>query len=552
VGDNVGDCAGMAADVFESYEVTLVAAIILGVFAMNGAHASDTAKEFGSKLWVFPLLVRMVGVAASILGVLLVRAKETGEVGDAMKPINTGFYASIAASTVGIFLVTGLYMKDASGVADWRFALATVSGLILAIVIGELTNWYTHVNKPPVTEIAHSTKTGPATMILSGLAQGMESSVWSVMAIGGSILASFVIFAGDPALGAYGIALAGLGLLTTTGYILAMDTYGPISDNANGVFEMSGTDPAQYPNATKIVAQLDSVGNTTKALTKGFAIATAVLAAISLFKSYIDEAHLFNTTDLSQYGVQVNEPMVFVGFLIGGAVPFLFSAFAINAVSRAAFLIVEEVRRQFREIKGIMDGSGRPEYGKCVAIATASAQKELIGPGILAVATPVLVCFGLGFRSFGGPIAGAAALGGYLAGALLTGQLLAVFMANTGGAWDNAKKKIEDGLFGGKGTEYHKAGVIGDTVGDPLKDTAGPALNPMIKVMNLVSLLIAPIAVGVEISNGARGLICVVCVIALVVAVIMSKRGSIVDLVAEKKIRELELDKKAKAKAAAE
>jgi len=539
----------MAADVFESYEVTLVAAIILGVFAQHGAHASTIGQEFGSKLWVYPLLVRMVGVAASILGILLVRAKETGEVGDAMKPINAGFYSSIAASVVGIFIVTGLYMKDESGTADWRFALATVSGLILAIVIGELTNWYTHIDKPPVTEIAHSTKTGPATMILSGLAQGMESSVWSVLAIGGSILASFVIFAGDPALGAYGIALAGLGLLTTTGYILAMDTYGPISDNANGVFEMSGTDPAKYPNATKVVAQLDSVGNTTKALTKGFAIATAVLAAISLFKSYIDEAQLFNTQELSQYGVQVNEPMVFVGFLIGGAVPFLFSAFAINAVSRAAFLIVEEVRRQFREIKGIMDGSGRPEYGKCVAIATASAQKELIGPGLLAVCTPVLVCFGLGFGAFGGPIAGAAALGGYLAGALLTGQLLAVYMSNTGGAWDNAKKKIEDGLFGGKGTEYHKAGVIGDTVGDPLKDTAGPALNPMIKVMNLVSLLIAPIAVGANISNGVRGLICAVCIAALVVAVVMSKRGSIVDLEAEAKIREIELAKKAKAAA---
>jgi len=563
VGDNVGDCAGMAADVFESYEVTLVAAIILGVFAMNGANASDAAKEFGSKLWVFPLLVRMVGVAASILGILLCRAKETGEVGDAMKPINAGFYSSIGASVVGILIVTGLFMKDASGMVDWRFALATVSGLVLAIVIGELTNWYTHVNKPPVTEIAHSTKTGPATMILSGLAQGMESSVWSVLAIGGSILASFVIFAGDPALGAYGIALAGLGLLTTTGYILAMDTYGPISDNANGVFEMSGTDPAKYPNATKVVAQLDSVGNTTKALTKGFAIATAVLAAISLFKSYIDEAKLFEVGEkvakgvadpsaLSQYGVQVNEPMVFVGFLIGGAVPFLFSAFAINAVSRAAFLIVEEVRRQFREIKGIMDGTGRPEYGKCVAIATASAQKELIGPGILAVATPILVCFGLGFGAFGGPIAGAAALGGYLAGALLTGQLLAVYMSNTGGAWDNAKKKIEDGLFGGKGTEYHKAGVIGDTVGDPLKDTAGPALNPMIKVMNLVSLLIAPIAVGGHVSNGVRAVVCVVCIAALVTAVCMSKRGSIVDLEAEAKIREIELAKKAKAKAAAE
>ncbi len=473
-----------------------------------------------------------------------------------MKPINFGFYTSILASVAGIAVLTYFFMKGADGAPDWRFAAATISGLVLAIVIGELTNRYTHPDKPAVTEIAHATKTGPATMILTGLASGMESSVWSVIGIAGSIVASFVIFTGDPALAAYGISLAGLGLLTTTGYILAMDTFGPIADNANGIFEMSDTDVDEHPRAGKIVAQLDSVGNTTKALTKGFAIATAVLAAISLFKSYIDEAKLApqnlekavrpDTLDWTMFGVQVNEPMVFVGFLVGGAVPFLFSAFAINAVSRGAILIVEEVRRQFREIPGIMEGTTKPDYARCVSIVTASAQKELIGPGILAVATPILVCFGLGFECFGGAITGAAALGGYLAGALLTGQLLAVFMANAGGAWDNAKKKIEDGLFGGKGTEYHMAGIIGDTVGDPLKDTAGPALNPMIKVMNLVALLIAPIAIGTTgaISTPVRLLICLVCFVALVIAVVMSKRGSIVDHAVERKIREEELRKK--------
>ncbi len=548
VGDNVGDCAGMAADVFESYEVTLVAAIILGAFAQG---TSPLAQELGSRLWTYPFLIRAVGVFASIFGVLLVRAKSDKEVGDAMRHINIGFYASIVASIVGIFIVTGLLMRTEAG-PQWQFGWACATGLALALVIGALTDWFTHLDKPPVTEIAHTSKTGAATLILSGLATGMESSVWAILAIAASTGASFIIFGGDIPLGSYGIALMGLGLLTTTGYILAMDTYGPISDNANGIFEMSGTEIEEGTFASRVVAQLDAVGNVTKALTKGFAIATAVIAAISLFKSFIDEAASSAGRDLLR-AIEINHPVVFIGFLVGGAVPFLFSSFALNAVARASFQVVEEVRRQFREIPGIMEGTGRPEYGRCVELVTAAAQKELLGPGILAICTPVLIAFGLGFGIFAKDEAGhwfpsgAAALGGYLAGAILTGQLLAVFMANAGGAWDNAKKKIEAGLFGGKGTEYHKAGVVGDTVGDPFKDTAGPALNPLIKVMNLVAILIAPAAASARIPTAARVAVCVVCLCLLIGAIIFSKRGSIVDEEAERKIREAELAKKAEA-----
>jgi K(+)-stimulated pyrophosphate-energized sodium pump len=303
--------------------------------------------------------------------------------------------------------------------------------------------------------------------------------------------------------------------LTTTGFILAMDTYGPISDNANGIFEMSGAlkEGSGNEGAHKIVAKLDAVGNTTKALTKGFAIATAVIAATALFASFVQDAKL-------TAGIQVNLPPVFIGLLIGAAVPVLFSSFAIRAVGRAAGLLVEEVRRQFREIPGIMEGTNKPEYAKCVAIATTAAQKELLGPGILAIFTPILVAFAMGYND---PKAGAMALGGYLAGAIVSAQLWAVFMSNTGGAWDNAKKKIEEGLFGGKGTEFHKAAVIGDTVGDPLKDTAGPALNPLIKVMNLVGILIAPVAIS-PISMGARIAIVVGCLVLLTLAVSFSKR----------------------------
>jgi K(+)-stimulated pyrophosphate-energized sodium pump len=503
VGDNVGDCAGMAADVFESYEVTLVAAIILG------ATAVFVGKDlgFGLKLIIYPLLVRAVGVFASMVGTWSVRGRDDESM-NPMRPINVGFWVSALLAAVGFGLVTVFYLPD------WRFFVATFMGIVLALIIGRLTEHFTSVDKAPVTEIANATRTGAATMLLAGLAEGLESSVWAILAIGLTMLVSFFIFGGNLALAFYGIALAGLGLLTTTAFILAMDTYGPISDNANGIFEMSGAlkeGDTKNRAAHRIVARLDAVGNTTKALTKGFAIATAVLAATALFASFAAEGGLSG-------GIPVDYPPVFIGLLIGGAVPFLFSSFAIRAVGRAAGLLVEEVRRQFREIPGIMEGTGRPDYSRCVEISTAAAQKELIGPGLLAIATPVAVAFGLG----------AAALGGYLAGAILTGQLMAVFMANTGGAWDNAKKKIEDGLFGGKGTEFHKAAVIGDTVGDPLKDTAGPALNPLIKVMNLVAILVAPFVAVTQLgamSTLSRAIVVLVAVAALAVAVAFSKRA---------------------------
>ena len=513
VGDNVGDCAGMAADVFESYEVTLVAAIILGAATLMNPEFTATygvnASKFALMLIFFPLLLRAIGVFSSILGIWSVRVKDEKEMSDPMKPINVGYWVSAITSVIGFAVITAFYMKDPNtGTPDWRFFWATTDGVILSIFTLWMTNYYTHPDMKPVTETATATKTGPATVILSGIAEGMESTVGAIVMIGATIISSFVIFHGDPALSAYGIALAGLGLLTTTGYILAMDTYGPITDNAHGIFEMSGI--KQEEKAARTLAWMDAIGNTTKALTKGLAIATAVLAAIALFRSFIDEAHLVDI------GIQMNLPKVFVGVLIGAAVPFLFSAFSIKAVGRAAFGVVEEVRRQFREHPGIMEGKERPDYARCVAIVTAMAQKELLGPGILAIFSPLLVAFGLG----------AAALGGFLGGAIVTGQLLAVFLANAGANWDNAKKRIEDGYMGGKGTDAHKAAVIGDTVGDPFKDTAGPALNPMIKVMNLVGILVAPFAIG-GFGLGIRAVIVGFCVLMLAVAVFFSRRGGV-------------------------
>lgn len=514
VGDNVGDCAGMAADVFESYEVTLVAAIILAAAALMDSNFvsayGEGAGAFALKLIIYPLLVRAVGVFSSIIGTWSVRARE-GSIKDPMRPISVGYWISGIVSIIGFAIINWLYLVDpVTGKPDWRFFLATTLGIVLAIVTLGITNRFTHPDRPSATETATATKTGTATAILTGMGSGLESTVWAILSIAVTIVASAVIFKGSLALSAYGIALAGLGLLTTTGFILAMDTYGPITDNAHGIFEMSGITTEKSGEAGRNLSWLDAIGNTTKALTKGLAIATAVIAAISLFRSFIDEAHLLET------GIQINLPFVFAGFLIGGAVPFLFSSFAIKAVGRAAFMVVEEVRRQFREKPGIMKGVEKPEYGRCVLIVTAAAQKELLGPGILAIATPVLVAFTLG----------ASALGGYLAGAILTGQLLAVFMANTGAIWDNAKKKIEAGFMGGKGTEYHKSAVVGDTVGDPFKDTAGPALNPLIKVMNLVGILIAPFAIR-DLGWGTRGIIAAICIALLAIAVNFSKRGGI-------------------------
>jgi K(+)-stimulated pyrophosphate-energized sodium pump len=526
VGDNVGDCAGMAADVFESYEVTLVAAIILAMGCLADTAFTKwlggdaPAQAFAMRLVMFALLIRAVGVFASILGTWSVKGKDEGpgstDIGDPMKPINLGYLVAGGASAIGIAIVNYLYLHKPDGSPDFRFTIAAVTGILLAVAILWITNVFTHPDKRAATETAYAAKTGPATLILTGFGIGLESTVWSIVAICMTIGVSFYLFHESVALAAYGVALSGLGLLTTTGFILAMDTYGPITDNANGIFEMSGIHTEESSRAGKIVARLDAIGNTTKALTKGLAIATAVIAAVSLFRSFIGEAAIPVLT-----GIQVNLPDVFIGLLIGGAVPFLFSSFAIKAVGRTAFQIVEEVRRQFRDIPGIMEGTTKPEYGKCVDIVTTAAQRELFAPGVLAIATPLLVAFALG----------AAALGGYLAGAILTGQLMAVFLSNTGGVWDNAKKKIEDGFLGGKGTDAHKAGVTGDTVGDPFKDTAGPALNPLIKVMNLIAILIAPVvAVGAfeKIDPSLRWGIAIACAIMLGIAVAFSKRGSIV------------------------
>jgi len=538
VGDNVGDCAGMAADVFESYEVTLVAAIILGA-----ATASVLTGPSVLKLIVYALLVRAVGVIASIIGVLGVRGADREDL-DPMRPINVGFNISWWIALAGFAIVSYLLMNDivlkpelgGTTVEWWRFFLANAAGLVMALLIERLTEYFTSTQKKPVKEIAYSSKTGPATMIIEGFATGLESSVWAVGAIVVALLLPLFIFPpalfGGTILSFYGIALTGLGLLATTGFILAMDTFGPISDNANGIFEMSGAlkeqkvVPGQL-SGDRIVHRLDSVGNTTKALTKGFAIATAVVAAVALFHSFVEDARLYDAALTKVQGLPVDLPEIFIGLLIGGAAPFLFSAFSIKAVGRAAFELIEEVRRQFRERPGIMAGTEKPDYGRSVAIVTAAAQKELLGPGVLAIALPVLVGFGMGFSD---PIKGAQALGGYLAGAILTGQLMAVMLANSGGAWDNAKKLIEDGLFGGKGTEYHKAGVVCDTVGDPFKDTAGPALNPLIKVMNLVGILIAPVVIQ-PIAPVARAAVVLVAIGALAFAVYWSKRGSIVEQV---------------------
>ena len=544
VGDNVGDCAGMAADVFESYEVTLVAAIILAAAVGSGLQHAGFGSLIGNtftaiftlKLVIYALLVRGVGVVASILGVLAVRGKDDPNM-NPMHPMNVGFFTSAFFASLGFLIVAWLVFGNLplsmipagaditlKGVVEsfwWRAFLATFFGIVLTQVIGKLTEYFTAVEHKPVSDIAASAKTGPATMILSGLAEGLESSVWGIVSIAATIFAAFVLFP-VPSMAAYAIALTGLGLLATTGYVLAMDTYGPISDNANGIFEMSGAlknpDGSENKAAHHIVSRLDMVGNTTKALTKGFAIATAVIAAVALYRSFIDTVAMKDAEILVK-NIQVNLPDVFVGLLIGGAVPFLFSAFAIRAVSRAAVLLVEEVRRQFRTIPGIWEYTGvgekgRPDYARCVAISTAAAQRELLGPGLLAVFAPILVGFWLG------PYA----LGGFLAGAILAGQLMAVFMANTGGAWDNAKKKIEGGYLGGKGSDAHKAGVVCDTVGDPLKDTAGPALNPMIKVMNLISILVAPSTVALQHSS-SKWIVVIVALAILTAAILFSKRG---------------------------
>ena len=464
VGDNVGDCAGMAADLFESYEVTLVASLILGAAAFAGSEVGAIAGV------MFPLFVRAVGVVTSIVGILGVTPRSETEHG--MKAINRGFFLSAALSAAAVFVISGVYMKDL------RPAWAVLFGLVLASVIQVLTQYFTDTKYRPVREIAESTVTGPATTILSGFSVGLESTVWAILVIAGSVIAAFLL--GDTtAERLYFISLTGMGMLTTVGVVVSMDTYGPVSDNAQGIAEMSGEFEGR---PAEILGGLDAVGNSTKAITKGMAIATAVLAATSLFGSF-EEA--LKEAGFRFLGIRVDQPQVLVGLLVGGAVAFLFSSLAIRAVGRAASQVVVEVRKQFREHPGIMDFKERPDYARVVDICTKTSLRELMTPGLLAVLSPIVVGF----------LFEAEALGAFLAGAILTGQLLAVMLANAGGSWDNAKKYIEEGHFGGKGSDQHKAAVIGDTVGDPFKDTAGPALNPLIKVMNLVALLIAPLVV---------------------------------------------------------
>jgi K(+)-stimulated pyrophosphate-energized sodium pump len=485
VGDNVGDCAGMAADLFESYEVTLVASLILGAAAFAD-HPG------GAIIGVmFPLFVRAVGVVTSIIGILAVTPRSETEHG--MKAINRGFFLSAAISAAAVFVISQIYLDD------WKPAAAVVIGLVLASVIQILTQYFTDTKYKPVQEIAESTVTGPATTILSGFSIGLESTVWSVLIIAGAVMGSFYL--GDTlAERLYFIALTGMGMLTTVGVVVSMDTYGPISDNAQGIAEMSGEFEGR---PAEILGGLDAVGNSTKAITKGMAIATAVLAATSLFGSF-EEA--LKAAGFDFHGIKVDEPNVLVGLLLGGSVAFLFSSLAIRAVGRAAMQVVVEVRNQFRDHPGIMDYSEKPDYSRVVDICTRTSLRELTTPGLLAVLSPVIAGFFLG----------AEALGAFLAGAILTGQLLAVMLSNSGGAWDNAKKYIEEGHYGGKGSEAHTAAVIGDTVGDPFKDTAGPALNPLIKVMNLVALLIAPIVVTHADDTAIR--VAVVAVAAVVLA----------------------------------
>ncbi|MGZ4125241.1 MAG: sodium-translocating pyrophosphatase [Actinomycetota bacterium] len=496
VGDNVGDCAGMAADLFESYEVTLVAALILGAAAFSGTPQGAIVGV------MFPLFVRAVGVITSIVGILAVSPRSETEHG--MKAINRGFFLSAALSAAVVFVISDLYMDS------FRPAFAVLFGLILASIIQILTQYFTDTKHTPVQEIAESTQTGPATTILSGFSVGLESTVWSLLAICGAVIAAFYL-GHSTAERLYYIALSGMGMLTTVGVIVSMDTYGPISDNAQGIAEMSGEFEGR---PAEILGGLDAIGNSTKAITKGMAIATAVIAATSLFGSFAETVlaslHRVNATE---FPIRVDRPDVLVGLLIGGSVAFLFSSLAIRAVGRAAAQVVVEVRKQFREHPGIMDFKEKPDYARVVDICTRTSLRELMTPGLLAVLSPIAVGFFLK----------AEALGAFLAGAIVTGQLLAVMLSNSGGAWDNAKKFIEEGHYGGKRSEAHKAAVIGDTVGDPFKDTAGPALNPMIKVMNLVALLVAPLVVEYRTDTAIRLAIAAVAALVIGVAVWYSK-----------------------------
>ncbi|MEK9663755.1 MAG: sodium-translocating pyrophosphatase [Candidatus Nanopelagicales bacterium] len=538
VGDNVGDCAGMAADLFESYAVTLVAALILGKAA------------FGELGLVLPLVIPAIGVVTAVIGIFAVSPRASDRSG--MSAINRGFFISAVISALLVLVAVFVFVPNSwdeitslGGLAAETLGegdplnpriyviAAVIIGIVLAAVIQQLTAYFTETDRRPVDDVAKSSLTGSATVILAGISIGLESAVYSALVIGAAVYGAYLLGGGVVILGLFAIALAGTGLLTTVGVIVSMDTFGPVSDNAQGIAEMSGDVEG---DGAAVLTRLDAVGNSTKAITKGIAIATAVLAATALFGSFRDavvgataqageaaQGSIKSLADLLQYSgiLDVANPANLVGLIIGASVVFLFSGLAINAVSRAAGAVIFEVRRQFRERPGIMEGTDKPEYGKVVDIVTRDSLRELITPGLLAVLTPIAVGFGLGVG----------ALGAYLAGTIATGVLMAVFLSNSGGAWDNAKKYVEDGNFGGKGSEAHEATVIGDTVGDPFKDTAGPAINPLIKVMNLVALLIAPAVVGLSIGEGAntalRWGIAIVAALIVIVAVVISKRRPI-------------------------
>jgi K(+)-stimulated pyrophosphate-energized sodium pump len=500
VGDNVGDCAGMAADLFESYAVTLVAALILGKAA------------FGDAGLIYPLIVPAIGTVTAVIGIFLTKLRSTDK--SAMTAINRSFFLSaiISAGLTALAtftylpsdfkLMTGLSPEAIAAAGDTNprvLALgAVLIGIALAAAIQILTGFFTETGKRPVNDVAASSETGAATVILAGISVGFESAVYSALLIASAVFGAFLLGGGSIVLSLLAIALAGTGLLTTVGVIVAMDTFGPISDNAQGVAEMSGDVDGE---GAEILTSLDAVGNTTKAITKGIAIATAVLAATALFGAFTDaikQAVIDAGKTAAEVGLQfqgvldVADPRNLVGLIIGAAVVFLFSGLAVNAVSRAAGAVVVEVREQFRLHPGIMKGTEKPDYARVVDICTRDSLRELVTPGLLAVMAPIAVGFGLGVG----------ALGAYLAGAIGTGTLMAVFLSNSGGAWDNAKKMVEDGHHGGKNSDAHAATIVGDTVGDPFKDTAGPAINPLIKVMNLVALLITPAIVSLALGDG--------------------------------------------------
>ncbi len=514
VGDNVGDCAGMAADLFESYAVMLVASLILGKVA------------FGNDGLVFPLIVPMIGVITAVIGIFVVAPRRGDRSG--MTAINRGFFVSAVISAIGVAVAAFTYLPahfaQLKGVTDpsilrhggspqWLAVGAVLIGLVLASAIQLLTGYFTETNRRPVREIAQSSVTGAATVILSGIAAGLESGVYSALLIGGAVFGAFLLGTGNATIALFAVALAGTGLLTTVGVIVSMDSFGPVTDNAQGIAEMSGEfegEPAQA------LTHLDAIGNTTKAITKGIAIATAVLAATALFGSFRTTVESALGKAAGTFSLSVDKPNVLVGVIVGAAVVFMFSSLLIMAVGRAAQRVVFEVREQFRNHPGIMDFTEKPEYGRVVDICTKDSLRELVTPGLLAILTPIAIGFAFGY----------APLGSYLAGAIAAGVLMAVFLANSGGAWDNAKKLVEDGNYGGKGSEAHAATVVGDTVGDPFKDTAGPAINPLLKVMNLVSLLIAPSVVTYSHNDGLRVGVAVGAVVVVVAAIVISKRRS--------------------------